>query len=94
MYIGNMVEYADTKELFRNPVHPYTKALLSAVPSTDIDAPKKRILLEGEIFSPINPKPGCRFTSRCRFATEACHNLQPEMTEVEPGHFVACHLCS
>ena len=94
MYIGNMVEYADTKELFRNPAHPYTKALLSAVPTTDIDAPKKKILLEGEIFSPINPKPGCRFASRCRFATEACHSLQPEMTEVEPGHFVACHLCS
>ena len=93
MYIGNMVEYADTKELFRNPLHPYTKALLSAVPTTDIDAPKKRILLEGEIFSPINPKPGCRFASRCRFAMEACHNRQPELTEPEPGHFVACHLC-
>ncbi len=92
MYIGNMVEYADTKEMFRNPLHPYTKALLSAVPTTDIDAPKKRILLEGEIFSPINPKPGCRFCPRCRYATEACSVKQPETTEVEPGHFVACHL--
>lgn len=92
MYIGNMVEYADTNEMFRNPLHPYTKALLSAVPTTDIDAPKKKILLEGEIFSPINPKPGCRFCSRCRFATEACSKVQPELNEVEPGHFVACHL--
>jgi len=92
MYIGNMVEYADTIEMFRNPLHPYTKALLSAVPTIDIDAPKKRILLEGEIFSPINPKPGCRFCSRCRYATEECSSKQPEMTEVEPGHFVACHL--
>lgn len=92
MYIGNMVEYADTKEMFRNPLHPYTKALLSAVPTIDIDAPKKKILLEGEIFSPINPKPGCRFCPRCRFATEACGNKQPALTEVEPGHYVACHL--
>ena len=92
MYIGNMVEYSETNELFRNPLHPYTKALLSAVPTTDIDAPKKKILLEGEIFSPIDPKPGCRFCSRCRFAKPECSALQPELTEVEPGHFVACHL--
>jgi len=94
MYLGNVVEYADTRALFRNPLHPYTKALLSAVPTIDIDAPKKRILLEGEIFSPINPKPGCRFAPRCRFATEKCHSVQPEFREIEPGHFAACHLCA
>ncbi len=93
MYLGNVVEYAPTKALFRKPLHPYTKALLSAVPTIDIDAPKKKILLEGEIFSPINPKPGCRFASRCRFATEKCHSVQPEFREVEPGHWAACHLC-
>ena len=91
MYLGNMVEFANTKELFRNPVHPYTRALLSAVPTVDIDAPRKRILLEGEIFSPINPKPGCRFASRCRFATDKCREAQPELTDVGGGHMVACH---
>ena len=92
MYLGNVVEYAETRELFRTPKHPYTRALLSAVPSIDIDAPKKRILLEGEIFSPINPKPGCRFAPRCRYATEACHSKQPELRKASDGHFVACHL--
>ncbi|MBQ9891202.1 MAG: ATP-binding cassette domain-containing protein [Firmicutes bacterium] len=91
MYLGNMVEFANTKELFRNPLHPYTKALLSAVPTVDIDAPRKRILLEGEIFSPINPKPGCRFASRCRFASEKCRSEQPAAKDVGGGHFVACH---
>ena len=91
MYLGNMVEFASTRELFRNPVHPYTRALLSAVPTVDIDAPRKRILLEGEIFSPINPKPGCRFASRCRFATDKCREAQPELTDVGGGHMVACH---
>ena len=91
MYLGNMVEYASTKELFRNPVHPYTKALLSAVPTVDIDAPRKRILLEGEIFSPINPKPGCRFAPRCRFATDKCREAQPELKDIGGGHVVACH---
>ena len=91
MYLGNMVEFASTKELFKNPVHPYTRALLSAVPTVDIDAPRKRILLEGEIFSPINPKPGCRFASRCRFATDKCREAQPELTDVGGGHMVACH---
>ena len=90
MYLGNMVEYASTKELFKNPVHPYTRALLSAVPTVDIDAPRKRILLEGEIFSPINPKPGCRFASRCRYATDKCREAQPELKDIG-GHVVACH---
>ena len=91
MYLGNMVEYASTKELFKNPVHPYTRALLSAVPTVDIDAPKKKILLEGEIFSPINPKPGCRFAPRCRFATDKCREAQPELKDIGGGHVVACH---
>ena len=91
MYLGNMVEYASTKELFKNPVHPYTRALLSAVPTVDIDAPRKRILLEGEIFSPINPKPGCRFASRCRYATDKCREAQPELKDIGGGHVVACH---
>ena len=91
MYLGNMVEYASTKELFKNPVHPYTRALLSAVPTVDIDAPRKRILLEGEIFSPINPKPGCRFASRCRYATDKCREAQPELRDIGGGHVVACH---
>jgi len=91
MYLGNVVEYAETRELFKMPKHPYTKALLSAVPNVDIDVPKKRILLEGEIFSPINPKPGCRFAPRCRYATEACHSKQPELRKASDGHFVACH---
>ena len=72
MYLGQLVETAPSKKLFHMPVHPYTKALLSAIPSTDIDRPSKRILLKGELASPINPKPGCRFASRCIYAEERC----------------------
>ena len=89
MYLGQMVEKCSKDELFENNLHPYTKALLSAIPSTDIDAPNERIRLKGEITSAINPKPGCRFSPRCLYATEAC--LQPQkLTEVSPGHFVSC----
>jgi len=89
MYLGQLVEKAPTDELFTNTLHPYTKALLSAIPSTDLNHPMQRIQLKGEITSPINPKPGCRFAARCPFATEAC--LQPQkLEEVEPGHFVSC----
>ena len=89
MYLGQLVETCPSKRLFEQPLHPYTKALLSAIPSIDIDKPMKRVLLKGEITSPINPKPGCRFASRCPHATEAC--LQPQtLTEVEPGHYVSC----
>ena len=89
MYLGQVVERCPSKELFRQPLHPYTRALLSAIPSTDIHRPKKPEILQGEITSPIDPKPGCRFAARCRFATEACS--QPQKTqEVSPGHFVAC----
>ena len=89
MYLGQMVETCGAKHLFEAPLHPYTKALLSAIPSTDLDHPMNRIILKGEITSPINPKPGCRFASRCVYATEACQQPQ-KLEEVEPGHFVSC----
>ena len=89
MYLGQLVETSESKELFSTPLHPYTKALLSAIPSTDIDRPKKRIQLNGELTSPINPKPGCRFAPRCPFASEECFQPQ-KLEEVRPGHFVAC----
>jgi peptide/nickel transport system ATP-binding protein len=89
MYLGQLVEKAPTEELFQHTLHPYTKALLSAIPSVDIHHPGKRILLKGEITSAINPKPGCRFASRCPYATEACKQPQ-KLVEVEPDHFVAC----
>lgn len=93
MYLGQLVEKAPSDELFRNPMHPYTKALLSAIPVPDPDYKVERILLEGELTSPINPKPGCRFAKRCLFAKEECHSISPDLTEVSPNHFVACHLC-
>ncbi|MCD7955754.1 MAG: ABC transporter ATP-binding protein [Lachnospiraceae bacterium] len=89
MYLGQLVEKSPTKELFHNTLHPYTKALLSAIPSTDIHKPMQRIQLKGEITSPINPKPGCRFASRCPYATEACQQPQ-QLVEVEKDHFVSC----
>ena len=89
MYLGQVVEKCPSKELFKNPLHPYTKALLSAIPSTDIHHPTKRMILKGEITSPINPKPGCRFAARCPYATEACRQPQKQ-EEVSTGHFVTC----
>ena len=89
MYLGQLVETCPSKKLFAQPLHPYTKALLSAIPSIDLDHPMQRVQLKGEITSAINPKPGCRFAPRCPYACERC--LQPqELTEVEPGHFVSC----
>ncbi len=89
MYLGQLVETAPTEELFENTMHPYTKALLSAIPSTDIFKPYNRIQLKGEITSPINPKPGCRFASRCPYMCEQC--VQPQkLEEVLPDHFVSC----
>ena len=90
MYLGQLVEKAPTKEFFQNQLHPYSKALLSAVPSTDIHQERNRILLKGEINSPINPKPGCRFAKRCLYATESCMGSAIPLEEVTPGHFVAC----
>lgn len=89
MYLGQVVEKCSSKELFQNPLHPYTRALLSAIPSTDIDKPNKREILRGEITSPVNPKPGCRFAARCPYAKEECLKQQKQ-GEVSPGHFVTC----
>lgn len=89
MYLGQVVELCPSKELFKNPLHPYTKALLSAIPSTDIHNTRKPEILEGELTSPINPKPGCRFAARCKFATEACHEPQKQV-EYSKGHFIRC----
>ncbi len=94
MYLGSMVEYADTETVFSNPLHPYTKALFSAIPVPDPDFKMERIVLEGSIPSPANPPSGCKFHTRCPNATEICSKQTPAFQEVEPGHFVACHLCS
>jgi len=94
MYLGTIVETAETEELYGNPQHPYTQALLSAIPEADPDKAKanKRIQIKGEIPSPINPKNACRFAERCQYATDRCFNEMPELREVAPGHKVACHL--
>lgn len=89
MYLGQMVEKCSTQELFVRSLHPYTKALLSAIPSTDIEHPMQRVQLKGEITSAINPKPGCRFMPRCPYATEACGQPQT-LEEVSTNHFVSC----
>lgn len=89
MYLGQMVEKCPTKELFHHNLHPYTKALLSAIPTTDITKPMQRVMLKGELTSPINPKPGCRFADRCPYAQEKCREPQV-LEEVEPQHFVQC----
>lgn len=91
MYVGTVVEKSPAHELFEHPLHPYTQGLLSAIPLPVVDQPKTRILLQGEITSPVDPKPGCRFADRCPHATEACSKTQPVLQEVSPGHFVACH---
>ena len=94
MYLGKMYELTDSEELYKNPLHPYTKALLSAIPVPDPDesARKNRIMLEGEIPSPIDPPPGCRFKGRCRYVKPICSEQDPELKEVSKGHFVACNL--
>jgi len=91
MYLGELVEKASSQELFANPIHPYTKALLSAIPVPSLEHKKERILLKGEISSPINPKPGCRFAPRCNYATEQCFKESPKLREIKPGHFLSCH---
>ena len=92
MYLGTMVEYAPKKDIFTNPLHPYTDALFSAIPVPDPDVKMKRIILEGSIPSPANPPTGCKFHTRCKRCMGICSKVAPEMHEVEPGHFVACHL--
>ncbi|MFX0182465.1 MAG: ABC transporter ATP-binding protein [Candidatus Hodarchaeota archaeon] len=89
MYVGKMVELAETNELFRNPRHPYTLALMSAVPIPDPTVKQDRIILPGDVPTPVNPPPGCRFKERCSYATKKCEE-DPEFTEIAPGHFTAC----
>ncbi len=91
MYLGSMVELADKDELFDNPLHPYTKALLSAIPIPDPTIKRERIILTGDIPSPANPPEGCKFHTRCPYATDKCRNEAPEYREIKEGHFVACH---
>src|SRR3954471_5829548 len=92
MYLGRIVELADTKSIFEQPQHPYTVALLSAVPVPDPRAARKRIILSGDVPSPVNPPPGCRFHTRCPYAFDRCRVEVPAMREVAPGHIAACHL--
>ena len=91
MYVGSMVEKCPADDLFERQLHPYTKGLLSAIPIPNIDLEKKRVILQGEISSPINPQPGCRFAKRCPHATDRCRTETPAWEEVLPRHFVACH---
>lgn len=92
MYLGKVVEKAPSAELFDNPKHPYTKALLSAIPIPSIGKKKERIIIKGEITSPINPKPGCRFAPRCEYAKDVCFKEQPILKELDNNHEVACHI--
>lgn len=91
MYLGQMVEKAPAEELFAHPMHPYTRALLSAIPEPRLDSTRKRILLKGEITSPVNLPDACRFAKRCEHCCEQCTASDPKLVEVRPGHFVACH---
>ena len=92
MYLGSMVEFGNKKDIFDNPIHPYTKALFSAIPNPNPDVKMERIHLSGDIPSPANPPKGCRFHTRCPHATEICKHIPPEYKEYEPGHYAACHL--
>ena len=92
MYLGRLIEKAPAEELFENPTHPYTQALLSAIPVPQLHNRRERILLKGEITSPINPPKACRFAQRCPYATDRCRQEEPALTEIKPGHFVSCFL--
>ena len=92
MYLGNLVETGDKAKIFANPMHPYTKALLSAVPMPDPDMKMNRIILKGDIPSPANPPSGCKFRTRCQYCMDVCEKEVPQFKEYEPGHMVACHL--
>ncbi len=93
MYLGHMMELASSEDLYQNPIHPYTRALLSAIPipNPEIQRSRQRIILEGDVPSPINPKEGCRFVDRCQYAIDKCRKVTPSFEEHKPGHFVACH---
>jgi oligopeptide/dipeptide ABC transporter ATP-binding protein len=94
MYLGQIVEFAETDEMFEKPYHPYTIALLSAVPRIDVGNKISRIVLKGDVTSPVNPGAGCRFAPRCWMSKDICREKSPELQEVEPGHKVACHFCN
>ncbi|CAH0345114.1 dipeptide ABC transporter ATP-binding protein [Bacillus sp. CECT 9360] len=92
MYLGNIVELSESEALYESPKHPYTQALLSAVPIPDIEYRKERIILQGDVPSPANPPKGCAFHTRCPHAMDVCKSVKPIMKEIEPGHYAACHL--
>ena len=94
MYLGKIVELTSSEELYTHPAHPYTQALLSAVPipDPDVESKRARIVLDGDVPSPISPPQGCRFQSRCRFASEKCREVEPNMKKIGTGHYAACHL--
>jgi oligopeptide transport system ATP-binding protein len=94
MYLGKIMEICASNELYRKPLHPYTQALLSSIPMPDPrkNRDSKRIILQGDVKSPINPPEGCRFSSRCRYCEQICKEATPELLEIEKDHFVACHL--
>ena len=92
MYLGKVMECGATQKIYNNTLHPYTKALLSAVLDIDVDNPRERIILQGDIPSPISPPAGCRFCQRCPNAMDICHKVQPNLVEIEPDHMIACHL--
>ncbi len=91
MYLGNMVEMGESQEIFDHPLHPYTEALLGAIPTTDVDQSRELQILEGDIPSPVNPPSGCKFHTRCRYCTDICKKVVPEWQEIRPNHYVACH---
>jgi peptide/nickel transport system ATP-binding protein len=92
MYVGKIVETGTKVELFENPLHPYTRALFSAIPIPDPDLKHEKIILKGDVPSPLNPPSGCRFHPRCQYAEELCEREEPPLIEVNSGHKVACHL--
>ena len=93
MYLGRIVELAGKEELFHHPLHPYTQALLSAIPVADVNYKRERKYLEGDVPSPLNPPSGCKFRTRCPYATRACAETEPQLTDRGGNHFAACHLC-